>query len=264
MNQIKAIQLNDKIIIFINGKRQIINKKTSPETFEEILNLIKLNQTDKILNKLNNLEDRLKDFLKDFFNIEIQENKKYKIFDKQGNEYFFSSLIIRKSIEMIEFKENAKTLKSTSDKIIKHNDNFKNSNLTNICNNFYKKIDKIYITKLGNVIIPIVGEHHYKDKEVVGKPIKIQTVNNVVIKNKYNPNTRCIKTPKENEINNGYILINPYDIQGYTNEDTINVSRFQFIKEVDKDKYENGLYTIDNEELFDIPYKIIKKIEKNI
>ncbi len=54
-NNISAVRLGDKLIIFLNGQRQVISKSMSPEIFDTVVNYIERNEVDKISNIFDNL-----------------------------------------------------------------------------------------------------------------------------------------------------------------------------------------------------------------
>mgnify|MGYP000577543053 CR=1 FL=1 len=50
-NNISAVRLGDKLIIFLNGQRQVISKTMSPEIFDIVCGYIEKNDTQKITKK---------------------------------------------------------------------------------------------------------------------------------------------------------------------------------------------------------------------
>ena len=56
---LKAIRIGEKIIVFVDGKRQVINKSNSPETFDIIVEYIKNNETEKIKSLFSSFDDNI-------------------------------------------------------------------------------------------------------------------------------------------------------------------------------------------------------------
>ena len=45
-NNVSAVRLGDKLIIFVNGKRQVISQSMSPEIFDNVCGYIENNDTN--------------------------------------------------------------------------------------------------------------------------------------------------------------------------------------------------------------------------
>ena len=69
-NNISAVRLGDKIIVFSNGERQVVSKSMSPEIFETLCGYIQNNELDKISNIFNNFESKLETYLQDYFTLD--------------------------------------------------------------------------------------------------------------------------------------------------------------------------------------------------
>ena len=76
MENVKAIRVGDKIIVFINGKRETITKNVSPEVFEMVLGFIKNDEKNKILNLFSSLESSLDNYLEELAHVKEWIDKK--------------------------------------------------------------------------------------------------------------------------------------------------------------------------------------------
>lgn len=240
MSEVKAIRVGDKIIVFINGKRETISKKVSPEVFEMVLGFIRNNETEKIINIFSSLDDNVMNYLKEYF--EVKNGLLY-VDDKKVE---YSKLIIRKAVELMGMNLNPKPLFNLYKKI-KWVSN--TSEKISSGNNLFKKLNKVILTERGNLILhsSINGVNEVTNK-VFGKPINIKE--KVGGADGYNVRINEEETKS-------LILINPFDIISF-NEFSINVSRFKMInKNLLQD--ENTLAKIENEELFDISFDIFQE-----
>ncbi len=237
LDDIKAIRVGEKIMVFINGEKKTISQKVSPEIFNIILEHIKNNEQQKIGEIFNNFDNRITVYLGDLF--DVKNNSLF--FKNTDNEVIYSKLIIRKAIEMLAVNESPEPLIKLSKKIkIKQNIEEKG-------NKIFHNIKNLIITKNGNLIFHTNFERlNNNNKTFFGKPFNY--INN------YN-NSFNLKVVFNYEVEepNYYILINPFDITSF-NYDSINVTRFKILKNVDfKDKV---IIDIKNEDVFDIPYEM--------
>jgi len=103
---ISAVRLGDKLIIFLNGQRQVVSKTMSPEIFDIVCGYIEKNDTQKIANIFDNFEDKLSKFVSKYF--ELEEGKMKDVFHKEPNH--FSKLLVRKATEMMSNEVDVKPL----------------------------------------------------------------------------------------------------------------------------------------------------------
>ena len=243
MENLKAIRVGDKIIVFINGKRETITKNVSPEVFEMVLGFIKNDEKNKILNLFSSLESNLDNYLEKIFNV-----KNGFLYSKLEERIIYSKIIIRKAVELMGMNIEPMPLLKLSEKL-----QFKD----NICENgisLFKKLNKLIITEEGNLILHSSNSYQVTDiNEVVGYPIDIKNTHN-------NADLYSIKINEKEA--NSLILINPFDISSFTSN-SINVSRFKIIDKKIKGEVK-PIMKIENEELFDISYNInISNIKNN-
>ena len=242
MENVKAIRVGDKIIVFINGKRETITKNVSPEVFDMVLGFIKNDEKNKILNLFSSLESSLDNYLEELFNV-----KNGFLYNKLEERIVYSKIIIRKAVELMSMNIEPMPLLKLSKKL-----QFKN----NICENgisLFKKLNKLIITEEGNLILHSNNSYQVTDiNEVVGYPIDLNYHNNAEL--------YSIKINEKEA--NSLILINPFDISSFTSN-SINVSRFKVIDKKIKGEVK-PIMKIENEELFDISYNInISNIKNN-
>ena len=257
---VSAIRLGDKLIIFINGKRQVISKSVSPETFDIVCEYISKNEVEKISNIFNDFQNNLSEYLKEFFEIEEGSLK-----DNFHNKpHHFSKLLIRKGTELLSLKGDVKPLYKLSKKIF-----FASENMAEETHQLFNEITSIGLTKEGNLLLPITSfeEGSYEnlrgDLGVVGMPIKIRNneENTIRLKSASALSLNLHKKNHKQELKK-FALINPFDIYSFTTE-KIYISRYKIY---DKSEIENikGIVEIKNEKLFDISYNIFEKNYKNI
>ena len=117
MKDVKAIRVGDKIIVFINGKRETISKNGSPEVFDMVLNFIRNDEVNKIENIFTSLENNLDEYLKEFFVIKngflykkSNEEKKKELFSKAGAEELAPEFVFELGNVEVAEKERGKGL----------------------------------------------------------------------------------------------------------------------------------------------------------
>lgn len=233
-NNIKAIRIGDKIMVFLNGEKKTISEKVSPEIFNVILNCIKNNQQERIGEIFNNFDNRISNYLGKSFDV-----KKNSIFFKNTNkEVLYSKLILRKALELLAMNESPEPLIKLSNKI-KTKQKIEDKGVK-----VFQNIKNLIITRGGNLIFHTKLTNN-ANLTFFGSPInieghshsfKIQVVFNF-----------------ESEEPDTYILINPFDITHFE-YNSINVSRFKVLENVDIKN--EVVVDIKNEEVFDIPYEI--------
>lgn len=253
MNNVKAIRVGDKLIIFIDGKRQVISKGVSPETFEKVCSFMANNDTESIVNIFDNFEQKIKDYLKDYFRIE--ENQIY--LSGKSETHNYSKLIIRKASEFMTLKENPIPIQKMANKI-RHV-----SNGVDLGVKIFSEMDNIVLTKNGNFIIKTYTT--LNNEKVIGNPINFNNAGNREgYRNDYSISI-ITKVKKEfleenEEVKIVDVLISPFDITSF-GEGEIHVSRYKVVDNFNV--AENGLIEIPNEELFDISYELyLEKFEK--
>jgi hypothetical protein len=240
---IKAIRVGDKIMIFINGEKKTISQKVSPEIFNVVLDYIKNNEQQRIGEIFNNFDNRISNYLGGLFDIKNQSI----YFKDTDQEVIYSKLILRKALELLTINESPEPLIKLSNKI-KTKQKLEDKGVK-----IFQNIKHLIITKNGNLIFHTKIENS-NNKTFFGNPININSINtSFKIK---------VVFDYDFEEPNCYILINPFDILSFEYS-SINVSRFKVLKNVEiKDKV---VIDIKSEEVFDIPYEIfLLKNSKNL
>jgi len=240
-NDLKAIRIGEKIILFIDGKRQVINKSNSPETFNIVVEYIKSNEIEKIKSLFSSFDDNILNYLKNVF---IIKDKVLYFKNKEKKEIRFSKTVLRKAIEFYSLGVSSVSLLKFAKKLERNSTNFSFTG-----ENFFSKIDKFSITKNGNLILNVNFENEEIVKRLVGSPLvegERAISFNLSIKNENNSEIK-------------QVLISPYDIYGF-NIDSLVVTRYKILNEEEM-KGEN-LITIKNEELFEISYNILEEFNK--
>jgi len=241
---IKAIRVGDKIMIFINGEKKTISQKVSPEIFNVVLDYIKNNEQQRIGEIFNNFDNRISNYLGGLFDIKNQSI----YFKNTDQEVIYSKLILRKALELLAINESPEPLIKLSNKI-KTKQKLEDKGVK-----IFQNIKNLIITKNGNLIFHTKIEK-LNQKTFFGSPINYN--------DRFN-NSFKLKVVFDYEVEepNCYILINPFDILSFEYS-SINVSRFKVLKNVEiKDKV---VIDIKNEEVFDIPYEIfLLKNSKNL
>jgi hypothetical protein len=244
MGNVKAIRVGDKVMVFVNGQKQVVSRQVSPETFDLVCEYISNNQIEKIASIFDNVEQKISEFLKGYFDIENSTIL------HEGKKHIFSSLIIRKSTELLSLTDNAKPIYDLANKTI-----ISSESISVKANDFFKNVSKIILTEKGNLIIPspkiIEGN---SNSLVIGKPIALNNKN----KTRRAKTIYSILASSENNIKevNSYILINPFDIVSFSDFEVF-VSRYKVLENfVDNQK---GIVEIENEFLFDLSYNLYLK-----
>ena len=238
---LKAIRIGEKIIVFVDGKRQVINKSNSPETFDIIVEYIKNNETEKIKSLFSSFDDNILSYLKNIF---IIKDKVLYFKGKEKKEIRFSKIVLRKAIEFYSLGVSSVSLLKFAKKIER---NSGSSSLAG--NNFFSKIDKFSITKNGNLVLNVNFENETIVKRLVGSPLSVE-------QRGINFN---LSTKNENNYEMKQVLISPYDIYGF-NTDSLVVTRYKILNE-EEIKGDN-LITVKNEDLFEISYNILEEFNK--
>ena len=267
-NDVKAIKMGSKIIVFINGKRQVVSKKVSPETFELIEKYIEQKDIQKIANLFNDFEDKIADYLKGI--VEIKGGKAYSIVEK-NQPYIFSRLLLRKAIELMALNESPDSIRLLGDKL----NYIDSTDVSEKINDLFARIKIIEMTKLGNIILPVYSSNKNNDFEntekVQGKPIMVNEHSNRVGRgNNYGLKAHINDFIPTEMINDeevpmkiAKVIISPFDIVSCSS-DTLFVTRYKVLDEnVAIKEISNGISTIENEELFEISYNIFKEFSKD-
>lgn len=248
-NNISAVRLGDKLIIFLNGQRQVISKTMSPEIFDIVCGYVDRNETDNIANIFDNFEDKLSKYLSEYF--ELEEGKLVDNFHKKPNH--FSKLLIRKGTELMSSNEEVRPLFKLSKKIF-----FASQNIEENSNKTFDKTSFIGITSNGNLLLPIENLSTC-DNRIIGRPVSIkegsrEVRNNVVL-------SLSLHKKDSKEEANIYALISPFDIISF-NANNINTTRYKLYK---RGEFNNvkGVVDVPNENLFEISYNIFEKEFKN-
>ena len=238
---LKAIRIGEKIIVFVDGKRQVINKSNSPETFDIIVEYIKNNETEKIKSLFSSFDDNILNYLKNVF---IIKDKVLYFKGKEKKEIRFSKIVLRKAIEFYSLGVSSVSLLKFAKKIERNSGSF---SLTG--NNFFSKIDKFSITKNGNLVLNVNFENETIVKRLVGSPLSVDQ----------RGISFNLSTKNENNSEMKQVLISPYDIYGF-NTDSLVVTRYKILNE--EEMRGENLITIKNEDLFEISYNILEEFNK--
>jgi len=247
MSNIKVIRVGDKIMVFINGEKQIISRSISPETFDLVCDYISNNETDKIISIFDNIEDKIDNFLKGYFYVEnsaIYHN---------GEKHNFSSLIIRKSTELLSITNDAKPIYEMANKTM-----LSSESISEKGNIFFKNASKILLTENGNLILPTPTKMEISDS-VIGKPYALSN-EGIRIGGGTNYSILVSSEKSQKEVNS-FVLINPFDINSF-NDFEIFVKRYKVLDNIDINH--KGLVKIENEFLFDLPYTLFQKNIKKV
>ena len=238
---LKAIRIGEKIIVFVDGKRQVINKSNSPETFDIIVEYIKNNETEKIKSLFSSFDESILGYLKNVF---IIKDKVLYFKGKEKKEIRFSKIVLRKAIEFYSLGVSSVSLLKFAKKLERNSTSFSFTG-----ENFFSKIDKFSITKNGNLILNVNFEKEEIIKRLVGSPLVEgeRTIN-------FN-----LSTKNENNSEMKQVLISPYDIYGF-NTDSLVVTRYKILNE--EEMRGENLITIKNEDLFEISYNILEEFNK--
>jgi hypothetical protein len=245
--ELKAVRIGDKIILFIDGKRQVINRSNSPETFDIIVDYIKNNETEKIKSLFSSFDDNLKDYLKDIF-LFNDKNLQFKNKNKDKKDLAFSGLIIRKAIEFYSIGTSNKPLLRFAKKIER-----KKEYITYQLRDFFDKLEKFSITEKGNLLLYAdfkMENGDFSGKKVFGSPYEESS--------RYGSMSLKILSKKEESEYVKKVLISPFDIISF-NRDTINIARYKIIE--DSEMEGENLVKIKNEELFEMSYLIFEEYE---
>lgn len=246
-NNISAVRLGDKIIVFSNGERQVVSKSMSPEIFETLSGYIQNNELDKISNIFNNFESKLETYLQDYFTLD--EGKLKDIFHNE--KHHFSNILIRKATEMMSLNASVEPLYNFSKKLF-----FASSGIEVKADTLFTKLSTMHITKEGNLLLPVTSRNNKSAGKVQGEPIgvnKSNENNELIRKNRQTPLSLCVTKTEFTH----FALINPFDIVGFTNSDII-ISRYKLYSKEEIGN-EKGTINIPKEKLFDISYDIFEK-----
>jgi hypothetical protein len=238
---LKAIRIGEKIIVFVDGKRQVINKSNSPETFDIIVEYIKNNETEKIKSLFSSFDESILGYLKNIF---IIKDKVLYFKGKEKKEIRFSKIVLRKAIEFYSLGVSSVSLLKFAKKIERNSGSFSFTG-----NNFFSKIEKFSITKNGNLVLNVNFENETIIKRLVGSPLSVDQ----------RGISFNLSTKNENNSEMKQVLISPYDIYGF-NTDSLVVTRYKILNE-EEIKGDN-LITVKNEDLFEISYNILEEFNK--
>lgn len=245
-NNISAVRLGDKIIVFSNGERQVVSKSMSPEIFETLCGYIQNNELDKISNIFNNFESKLETYLQDYFTLD--EGKLKDIFHNQ--KHHFSNVLIRKATEMMSINSSVEPLYNFSKKLF-----FASESIEEKADTFFTKLSTMHLTKEGNLLLPVTSLNNKSAGTIQGEPVGVnKSVENGLIR-KNNRTPLSLGVTKTDFTH--FALISPFDIVGFTNSNII-ISRYKLYSKEEIGN-EKGTINIPNEKLFDISYDIFEK-----
>lgn len=249
---VSAVRLGDKLIIFLNGERQVISKNMSPEIFDIVCGYIKNNDTQKIANIFDNFEDKLSKFVSKYF--ELEEGRMKDVFHKKTNH--FSKLLVRKATEMMSNEADIEPLYKLSKKIF-----FASENVSKNANVVFNELSVVGITKNGNLLLPLSSSHKCNGN-VEGTPLDVGND----FSRKVRHNSLSLVLHKKDNISEvtSYALISPFDIVSFSNSNSSEMSIARY-KIYDKGDFETlkGIVEIPKENLFDISYNIFEEKFKN-
>lgn len=242
--KVKAIRIGDKLMLFIDGKKQTVSRKIAPEAFDEAVKYIKEENHDKLRSMFSNVNEKITEYAKGIF--KIVGNNVY----AKGEEHTPApKLVARKLFEMMQLKENPQPLRLLNKKM------HRNGNGVVAGMDIFSKMNDIPMTTKGNLVLK-VG----MDKEqlidilqthgtVVGSPLR----SNQIYGGNIQHDLPVVGFEFEEKENYVYCLVDPSDIVAYFNGN-IRVSRYRLLK-----KYKREVKPVVNvpfEELYDVSFDI--------
>lgn len=250
-NNVSAVRLGDKLIIFVDGKRQVISQSMSPEIFDNVCGYVENGDTDKIVGLFDNFEHNLSSYIKEFFILE--EGVVKDTFHNQN--HHFSKIIIRKASEIMSKNLDVKPLFNMSKKLF-----YASQNISNEADIVFNQLSVVGLTKEGNLLLPLSTKETQEElkKGVIGNPINIQ--DNVRTRGANRTYSLGLHKKSNAEEVCAYALISPFDIVGFQ-PNSINVTRYRVYSKGEFDNLK-GIVEIQNEKLFDIAYTIYEKNNK--
>ena len=255
-DNISAVRLGEKLIIFLNGQRQVISKSMSPEIFDTVVGYIEKNEVDKISDIFDNFEDKLSKYLQEYF--ELEEGKLKDNFHNAPNH--FSKLLIRKGTQLMKDNLEAKPLFQLSKKILFTSDLGEEKS-----NNFFNNLSFVGLTEKGNLLLPLTSNYKNNEEGVIGNPVSLKKNDDGKFVRIKTNSTLSLTLQDKLKTSQSYFyaLISPFDIMGFKKNE-IDVTRY---KVYSKEEFDNmnikGVINIPNENLFDISYKIFENKFKN-
>lgn len=250
-NNVSAVRLGDKLIIFVDGKRQVISQSMSPEIFDNVCGYVENGDTDKIVGLFDNFEHNLSSYIKEFFILE--EGVVKDTFHNQN--HHFSKIIIRKASEIMSKNLDVKPLFNMSKKLF-----YASQNISNEADIVFNQLSVVGLTKEGNLLLPLSTKETQEElkKGVIGNPISIQDN----VRTRGANRTYSLGLHKKSNVEEvcAYALISPFDIVGFQ-PNSINVTRYRVYSKGEFDNLK-GIVEIQNEKLFDISYSIYEKNNK--
>lgn len=242
--EVKVVRLGDKLMLFINGKKQTISRKIAPDSFDKAIKLVKEKKYEEIASMFSNVNERVKRYAKGIFKIE--GNKVY----AKGQEHIPApKLVARKLFEMMNLNLNPTPLKYLNKKM------YRNGKGIAAGMDIFSKINNIPMTENGNLVIKVGFtteqlNHTLANKgTVVGSPLGITSIQH---------DLPVVGYDFEDKDEYVYCLVDPSDIIAYFNGN-IRVGRYKILQ-----KYEHKEKPVINvplEELYDISFGLWDKQE---
>jgi len=249
-NSVKAVRVGDKIMVFIDGKRQTISRKIAPEAFDKAVELIKSKDTDRLREMFTDVTKKITEYAKGIFT--IKGNNVY----ANGETEPAPKLVARKMFEMMQLEVNPQPLAFLNKKMQRNGKGVASGM------EIFAKLDDIPMTTNGNLVLK-VGMDNEQLKEllktqgtVVGSPLNAGQTKSI-----QHDLPVCDLNEKE-LFDFVYCLVDPSDILAFYNGN-IRVGRYKLL--LDFQYVKSPVITIPLEELYDISFglwsenQIVKK-----
>lgn len=248
---VKAVRIGDRIILFIDGKRQTIARKVAPEAFASAVKFIEEKDTDSIRKMFSNVTEKISKYAQDIFTIKGND-----IFAK-GSNIPAPKLVARKLFEMMQVDASPKPLLNLDNKMKRNNKGIASGM------EVFAKLDGIPMTECGNLVLKVGMSNEDLDKvlqkygTVVGSPLNSNDNSSV-------QHDLPICNFEEREIYDFvYCLVDPADIMAFIEYNgEIRVGRYKILLDF---KFENKpVINVPLEKLYDISYNIWNENQSKI
>jgi hypothetical protein len=239
-NSVKAIRIGDKLMLFIDGKKQTISRKIAPEAFDKAVEYIKAGKQEELKNMFGDVNTKIADYAKGIF--KIVGNNVY----AQGESEPAPKLVARKMFEMMQSGMSPEPLKLLNKKM------HRNGKGVAAGMDIFSKMDNIPMTTKGNLVLK-VGMSRDELKHllqthgtVVGSPKNSQGAN-------VQHDLPVVGFDYEEKGEYVYCLVDPSDIIAFFNGN-IRVGRYKILQNY---TYEDkSVVNVPLEDLFDLSFDI--------
>lgn len=244
--EVKAVRLGDRLMLFINGKKQTVSRKVAPEAFDKAVKLIKEKKHEEIVSMFSDVNKKVGDYAKGIF--KIVGNK---VFAK-GENVPAPKLVARKLFEMMNENINPKPLKVLNKKM------HRNGNGVAAGMDIFSKMNSIPMTEYGNLVLKVGFtkeqiNHTLETKGVVvGSPLGT----NPPIQHDL-PVVGYDFKEKDEYV---YCLVDPSDIIAFFNGN-IRVGRYKILLNYDIE--DSSVINVPLEELYDLSFDMWDKQQKS-